>query len=164
MAILHSHPRCVFRAVLHRAPAVFAALFLAGGEMAAAVAAEEPPTPRLSPIVMSDALQVALGLILVLVAIATTAWLVRRVFRFAPGVQGQVKVLSGVPMGPRERVVLLQVGETQLLIGVTPSQIHTLHVLDTPLDPDEAESAVAPAFVAHLRNALKPQGLVRRRS
>ncbi len=164
MAGFQSHPIYACRARLHCRPATFAALSLVGVEAAKAAAAEGSQTPRLSPIPMSDALQVGLGLILVVVAIAATAWLVRRFFRFAPGVQGQLKILSGVPMGPRERVVLLQVGETQLLIGVTPSQIHTLHVLDQPLDPVEAESAKALPFVAHFRDALKPQGSVRRGS
>ena len=36
-------------------------------------------------------------------------------------------------MGTRERVVLLQVGDKQLLVGVAPGSIKTLHVLETPL-------------------------------
>ena len=38
-----------------------------------------------------------------------------------------MKVVGGVALGPRERIVLLEVGEEWLVIGVVPGQIRTLH-------------------------------------
>ncbi len=37
-------------------------------------------------------------------------------------------------MGSRERIVLLQVGEEQVLIGVSPGRINKLHVLNKPIE------------------------------
>ena len=37
-------------------------------------------------------------------------------------------------MGARERIVLVQVGTKQLLLGIAPGQISTLHVLNEPLE------------------------------
>ena len=54
---------------------------------------------------------------------------------FHTGSDGALKVLASMSMGQRERVVLLQVGEKQLLIGVAPGQINTLHELQTPVTP-----------------------------
>ena len=38
-----------------------------------------------------------------------------------------MKIVGGVALGPRERIVLLEVGEEWLVIGVVPGQIRTLH-------------------------------------
>jgi flagellar protein FliO/FliZ len=44
--------------------------------------------------------------------------------------KGEIAILSGVSLGPRERAVLLRVGNTRLLVGVAPGRVQTLHVLD----------------------------------
>jgi flagellar protein FliO/FliZ len=84
-------------------------------------------------------LQTTLGLFVVLAVIVAAAWVFKRFSNFKIGVQGQLKIVGGISLGTRERVVLLQVGEKQLVLGVTPGRVQTLHVLDEPL------SAQAPA-------------------
>ena len=42
---------------------------------------------------------------------------------------GVMKIVGGVALGPRERIVLVEVGETWLVIGIVPGQIRTLHQL-----------------------------------
>ncbi|MGF1689559.1 flagellar biosynthetic protein FliO, partial [Photobacterium japonica] len=49
-----------------------------------------------------------------------------------------LRILRQLPVGQRERIVLLQVGDEQMLVGVTQQQISLLGKLDTPL-PTEAE-------------------------
>jgi len=44
-----------------------------------------------------------------------------------------LNVVSVLSLGQRERIVVVQAGEEQLLLGVTSPQITTLHVLETPL-------------------------------
>ena len=88
-------------------------------------------------------------------AIALCAWLLRRVFRMTPGVSRHLKIVAGLPMGTRERIVLLQVGETQLLVGVSPGRIQTLHVLARPLSLGDEKSAGAASFGGELRRFLK---------
>lgn len=71
-----------------------------------------------------------LGLIIVLAIIFGSGWLLRKL---GPGMVaggGQLRILGGVSVGSREKVVLLQAGKKQLLVGVAPGQVRTLHVLD----------------------------------
>ena len=95
-------------------------------------------TTPLPPGVSSGSLlQVTLGLLVILMVIIGIAWLVRRYGRFQSSASGSLKILGGLFIGPKERIVLLQVGDTQLLVGVAPGRVQTLHVLDTPLSSME---------------------------
>ena len=77
---------------------------------------------------------VALALGLVLAAIFALAWIVRRTRGMAGRAAAALDVLAEVRLGPKERAVLLKVGNTQLLIGVAPGSVSTLHVLEEPVD------------------------------
>lgn len=121
-------------------------------------AAEQTDTARTlseSPVSASSLLQTLLGLILVLVCIALVAWLLKRSNSFHTAANGKMKVIAGLPLGTRERTVLVQVGEEQLLLGVTPQQINLLHKLDTPL---EVESANNSDFAGKLRQIMQQRG------
>ena len=99
-------------------------------------------------------LQVVLGLLVILLLIGGTAWLLRRFTHFQATAQGNMKILGGLPLGPRERVVLIQVGDKQLLLGVAPGRVQTLHVLEQPLlfGPDKQTGL---GFAERLAIALK---------
>lgn len=84
--------------------------------------------------VTNSLLQVTLGLFVVLVVIAGAAWFARRFGHFNMAAKGNLRIVGGLHLGSRERVVLMQVGEQQLLVGVAPGRIQTLHVLETPID------------------------------
>jgi flagellar protein FliO/FliZ len=45
---------------------------------------------------------------------------------------GDMRIVSSVGVGQRERAVLLQVGEQQVLLGVGPGNVRALHVFDEP--------------------------------
>ena len=85
-----------------------------------------------------------LSLMLVLAAIFGLAWIARR-FRVGQRVgEARIKILSDVSLGNRERAVLIKVCGTQLLIGVAPGMLRTLHVLATePSGVDTEPDAVA---------------------
>lgn len=72
-------------------------------------------------------LQVVLGLGLVLAIIAGAAWLFRRFGGIAKGPASMIKVIGGSAVGQRERVVLVEVADTWLVIGVTPGHVTALH-------------------------------------
>lgn len=79
---------------------------------------------------MSAAIRMIIGLAVVLALLGATAWVSRR-FRVGAGLRGGlIEVVSGLSLGARERVVLLRVGGDQVLIGVSPSGMRTLHVLN----------------------------------
>jgi flagellar protein FliO/FliZ len=78
--------------------------------------------------------QVTFALLLVLVAIFAVAWVARRMRGFNNRVGDAIDVLADIPLGQKERAVLLKVGHKQILVGVAPGRVNTLHVLEEPLD------------------------------
>lgn len=77
--------------------------------------------------------QVAIGLAIVLAAIFGASWFVKRFGRFPSIPTSKLRVLASLSVGQRERIVLLQVGDEQLLLGVTSQAVQVLHKLDEPL-------------------------------
>ncbi len=109
------------------------------------------------PNIAGNLVQTTLGLFAVLVVIGAAAWAVKRFGYFQSGGHGQLKIVGGVSLGSRERVVLLQVGEQQLVLGVAPGRIQTLHVLDEPLSLKTPDDGAAVSFSDRLHSALKKQ-------
>lgn len=83
--------------------------------------------------------QLTLGLVVVLALAVGLSWLLRR---YALPRDGLIRVVGGLPLGSRERLLLVEVDKTRLLLGVTATQIQTLHVFA----PGTAPPAGAPAF------------------
>lgn len=99
-----------------------------------AVAVETPAALPREPVDMTaNLIKVTFGLGLVVVAIFVAAWFFKRMGKIGPVQGSDLRVLGGLNVGNRERVVLLQVGEQQVLIGVTPENVRTLHVLAEPI-------------------------------
>ncbi|MBO1519181.1 flagellar biosynthetic protein FliO [Oceanisphaera pacifica] len=85
----------------------------------------------------------ALSSLLVIALILVLGWLLRRLRGAALlGGSRQLKVVSSLALGQRERLMVVQVGEEQWLLGVTPQQISSLGKLDTPLAPEQASRLV----------------------
>lgn len=84
-------------------------------------------------------MQLTLGLVVVLALAVGLSWLLRR---YALPRDGIIRVIGGLPLGSRERLLLIEVDDARLLIGITPSQIQTLHVLA----PASGQPTGAPSF------------------
>src|SRR5690606_8975140 len=54
----------------------------------------------------------------------------------APQGGQHIRVISLYPLGPRDRLALVEVGGRQLLLGISPGRITTLHVLEEPVTDD----------------------------
>ena len=91
----------------------------------------------------ASVMQLIFGLFLVLLMIVASAWLVKRFGRLQGGYTEHLKVVGGLAIGARERIVLVQVGEQQILLGIAPGSIRTLHVLEEPI-PITTRSAAEP--------------------
>ena len=102
---------------------------------------------------------VVLGLGLVIGLIFLLAWLVRRVQQAGPRGNRLIRTLASQPLGPRDRLVLVQVGEEQILLGLTPGRITPLHVLKEPVHLPDGEPAT-PEFAQRLLELLNkdPKG------
>jgi len=107
--------------------------------------------------------QMLFGLILVFGILAVCVWLLKR-FSSPVRANGLLRVLGITAVGPREKVVLLEVGEKILMLGVTPNNVRTLHVFareELPLESASATSPAGPAaafatsFASRLAQALK---------
>lgn len=111
------------------------------------------------PIGISNYLQMFFGLFIVVAVIIGMAWFMRRMGSMNGVAAGNLKVLGGISVGQRERVVLVQAGETQLLIGVAPGEIRTLHVMDKPIiTQPETNSKMSSSFSEKLHAAIKNRG------
>ncbi|MDJ0806509.1 MAG: flagellar biosynthetic protein FliO [Gammaproteobacteria bacterium] len=95
----------------------------------------ESAEKRLTPLGAQSLLETVGGLLLVLLLIFAGAWLFRRYAQLPVTGKNLISVLGGVSVGPRERVLLLKVEETRLVVGVAPGQVRTLHVLGRPEQP-----------------------------
>ncbi len=114
---------------------------------AAEAVATRPGVMNGAPLRAEGALETAAGLLLVLATILALAWAARRFGRFSNAGKGLVNVLGGISLGSRERVVIVQVEDTRLVLGVAPGRIETLYVL-------EATEDAQPSFAKALKTEI----------
>ncbi len=90
----------------------------------------------IDPLAPSYLLKLVISLILVLVLMFALVWVVKRVGRL-DGRAGNypMHVLTQMSIGPRERILLVAVGDRQMLVGVSQGAIESLGWVDPPLDP-----------------------------
>lgn len=100
----------------------------------------------------------SMGLLIVLSVFFLCVWGVRKLSGLTVSGAEKMRVVGGLSLGMREKVILLQVGKKQLILGVTPGRIETLHVLegDDCLVREETVSAPAETgFAQKLLQAIK---------
>ncbi|MDX1367040.1 flagellar biosynthetic protein FliO [Pseudomonas sp.] len=108
----------------------------------AAEPAAQAATPMASSGMAGQLVQLLLGLLLVIGLIFLLAWLMRRVQQLGPrGSQQVIKIVASQALSPRDRLVLVQVGGEQILLGLTPGRIAPLHVLKEPVHLPDGEPA-----------------------
>ena len=124
-----------------------------------AAAAEAGAPSFAAPAGPAGILNVLVSLVVVVAAVLVCGWLYRRTQGLRGGPGGEVfRVLASQALGPRERVVVVEIGGKQLVLGMTASQVNTLHVFDEPVvspgnarQPGKLESA----FAERLRSMLR---------
>lgn len=97
---------------------------------------------------------VVLGLGFILLLIFASAWLMKRVGGISVGGVAGMKIVSGLSVGPREKILLIQVGDRQELVGVAPGRVSHLQSYETPV----IASAGVPAgeFSRRFRSLIHP--------
>lgn len=106
-----------------------------------------------APSTVGAMFQVFLALGLVVLAILGAGWLLRRFGPAQMAQGGALRVLGGVMVGPRERLVLVEVGDTWLIVGVAQGNVSAVHSLPRPANADAAVQADHPAFGTWLKEA-----------
>ena len=101
--------------------------------------------------------QVTFALLIVLAAVFAVAWIVRRMRGFGNRVGDAIDVLADIPLGQKERAVLLKVGQTQILVGVAPGRSTRCTSSTEPIDltkPPAAPGRLARQFQVLLLRSL----------
>lgn len=98
----------------------------------------------------------ALGLLVVLAIFGLCVWAIKQLQRQQLTSGDRLQIVGGLSLGMRERIVLVQAGKKQLILGVTPSRIDTLHVLEgedclNKITFEPAENS----FAAKLKQVMK---------
>ena len=94
-------------------------------------AADQVTTPA-SAIGTSDYLKVLLGLAFVVALFLLSAFLFKRYGNASMIGKGQLRLIDGLHLGNRDRLVLVELKDKQILLSITPGQINKLHTIDVP--------------------------------
>lgn len=111
-------------------------LFAVAETVTTAVAAT--PTPQGNGVNAMTIMNVFGSLIIVLGLLFGLAWLYKKLAIKLPG-SSHIKIVSSVMLGPRERILVIEVQGKQRVLGVTSQQISMLFELEQPL-VDEAQT------------------------
>lgn len=96
-------------------------------------------------------LQVIASFLMVMVALLGALWLLKR---FNGGIRHRpstLHVVASVGLGGREKAVLVQAGQRQLLLGVASGNVNLLHAFDEAVV--ESEKTEGLSFASALRTA-----------
>lgn len=109
------------------------------------------------PFAMGNILQMMAGLAFVVVLILVLGWFYRRFGTPGTSRRSNFRIVAGLSMGQRERVVMLQVGDRQILLGVGPGHVEKIHVFDEAVIKDSPSSS-GENFAERLATVIKQRG------
>ncbi len=102
----------------------------------------------------ADILGLGASMLIVVAAVVGLGWLYTR-FRFnGSGSADVINIVASRALGPKERLLLIEVANQQLLVGLTASQLSTLHTFENPV-PVEQVLTDSPGFAERLRSAVR---------
>jgi flagellar protein FliO/FliZ len=131
--------------------------FAAGAVLPTVPTAVAEPVPSYGA---AGLLQAGFGLAIVVGLIFLFAWVVRRFGLQQTGSGRLLKVVSSVMVGQRERVVVVEIGGSWLVLGVAAGQVRTLHTMPASVLSEASAAqagkghAVGGAFAGTLRDSL----------
>lgn len=100
----------------------------------------------------TDPSNMIISLFIVLVIIIGCAVILKRFQSSPQGVSG-LKIVASLTLGTKERIVVVQVGQKQLLLGVTSQQVTLLESLEHPLEEGaKFSSEFGQSFKALIKN------------
>lgn len=131
------------------------ALFLALAFVPMQAYSAESPTslPATPGIGGGDILSLGLSLFFVIGVIVALGWFYSRSRFVSGGGADLITIVATRPLGPKERLMVVEVADQQLLIGMTSTGASTLHVLDKPVEAPAGRPA-AGNFARRLKSAL----------
>ncbi|HEY9099159.1 MAG TPA: flagellar biosynthetic protein FliO [Thiobacillus sp.] len=114
-------------------------------------------TPDVAPVVSTagSLIQVFVGLVAVLFLIAGAAWIAKRLGVTQVGASNLLRVISTASVGTRERVVVIEVGESWLVVGVAPGSVNALMTLPKGELPSQSTSSLPGSFAMRLQQMVE---------
>lgn len=113
-----------------------------------------PATPGLGG---GDILNMGVSMLVVVAAIVILGWLYSRSRFVGGGNNDVINIVATRALGPKERLLVVEVADQQLLVGMTSTAVQTLHVFDAPVVvPSKADTPVG--FANRLRSAVQEIG------
>lgn len=97
----------------------------------------------------------AFALLLVVGLIVLFAWLMRRLTPGHAGAGQHLRIVASRALGPKERVVIVELEDTWLVLGVAGGQVTKLDQRAAPATPPADAQAHAGGFAARFAQALK---------
>ena len=121
------------------------------------LATNAAPVAKLEPIInTASVLQVLFSLLFVIAVIYLLAWYLRR-HQFSGGLSQNMTVIAALSVGARERIVLVQLAEKQLLLGVSPGRVNLLQAYEQPV-LDNSHANQQSVFAKLLAGQVKSSG------
>lgn len=93
-----------------------------------------------STINMADYFKVLLGLVFVIALFLGSTFLFKRYGNGAMTGRGQIRLVDGLHLGNRERLVLVEVNDKQILLSITSGQISKLDTINKPLMTEDTNA------------------------
>ena len=103
----------------------------------------------------TNLLEVTLNLLMVLAAIVILAWIFKRTQGMGQTAVGSLRVTATLPLGPKERILLVQIGDEQIVVGASGGNLRTLHVLEQPLSAASEPGDGDGSFRERLQRTLR---------
>lgn len=102
----------------------------------------------------SSLIQLVFGLAVVLALLFASLWLLKRLSAPRGEAAGLLRVVAGTAVGTRERVVVVEVGESWLVLGVAPGRVSALAEMPRTTLPPRPEAPAAKDFGGRLKQLL----------
>jgi len=112
--------------------------------------------PRTPGVDGGDVLSLGVSMIIIVGAILVLGWVYSRSRIVGGGNSDVINVIATRALGPKERLLVVEVADQQLLVGMTAGDVQTLHVFDKPVVV--ADAVKRGGFAGRLRSALKEFG------
>ncbi|MDH5621680.1 MAG: flagellar biosynthetic protein FliO [Gammaproteobacteria bacterium] len=101
-----------------------------------------------------ELLGMGVSMAVVIATILVLGWFYSRSRLAGSGASDLINVVATRALGPKERLIIVEIADHQLLLGLTSTSVQTLHVFDTPV-VTVTEAAVRPGFAERLKAAVK---------
>jgi flagellar protein FliO/FliZ len=113
-----------------------------------------------SPLSVGSVAQLAFSLAAIIAFILAVSWVLKRLKLGTARSRGDIAVIDQLALGPRERIVLVRVGESQVLLGLGSAGIVSLTPLATPIvvSPRGGQGPDGVTFAERLREFMKRPG------